>query len=141
MSRFLEWFQSDASTQGSGVTTLDLADLPSPLPRLMRLMLRRVEMTRAEISDEIGRFPDSDRLTAEELDEALSGLMTHGWITSSAEASEPTYRVNLRRKLTAAAAAAAPKRRAGALAQGIWESLGVPETNEPPRPQPDTTQP
>jgi hypothetical protein len=140
MSRFLEWFQSDASTQGSGVTTLDLADLPSPLPRLMRLMLRRVEMTRAEISAEISQFPEADRLTDEELDEALSGLILHGWIARNDEQSEPLYRVNLRRKLTAAAAAAAPRRRAGALAQGIWESLGVPN-DDAARSQSDTSQP
>lgn len=83
-----------------GITPLDLADLPPRLRKLMRFMLRQVEMTRADLGDAIKSMPEADRLTDEELDQSLEALVKQSWLIALGEGERIRYRVNLRRKKT-----------------------------------------
>jgi len=81
-----------------GITPLDLADLPPRLRKLMRFMLRQVEMTRSDLGDAIKSMPEADRLTDEELDQSLEALIKQSWLIALGEGERTRYRVNLRRK-------------------------------------------
>lgn len=81
-----------------GITPLDLADLPPRLRKLMRLMLREVEITRADLGKAIQSMPAADQLNDEELDQSLDALVKQSWLIALGEGERIRYRVNLRRK-------------------------------------------
>jgi hypothetical protein len=81
-----------------GITALDLVDLPSQLRKLMRLMLREVEVSRADLGKAVQAMPEADRINDEELDKSLAALVKQSWIIALGEGERIRYRVNLRRK-------------------------------------------
>lgn len=97
--------------QEGGITALDLMDLPPALRKIMRLMLRELQMNYPRLCEAMDSMPESDRLTRAELDSALSTLTQQFWLTSIGEREKAIYKVNLRRKA------------GSTLVSGIWSSL------------------
>lgn len=97
--------------QEGGITALDLADLPPALRKIMRLMLRELQMTYPRLREAMESVPEQDRLTPDQLDSALSTLTQQFWLTHIGEGDKAIYKVNLRR------------RTGSTLAAGIWSSL------------------
>ncbi|NWF65025.1 MAG: hypothetical protein HXY38_12045 [Chloroflexi bacterium] len=94
-----------------GITPLDLAKLPPSLRKIMRLMLREMQMSYPRICEVMDAMPENDRLTRDELDSALSSLSEQFWLIRIGEKEKAIYKVNLRRKA------------GSALMAGIWSSL------------------
>lgn len=94
-----------------GITALDLAQLPPALRKIMRLMLRELELGTAQITEAMMAVPEGERLSAQELAEALETLTQQGWLTRIGSSERAIYKVNLRRKA------------GSTLASGIWKSL------------------
>lgn len=136
MGRRFDLEGNTGDQQGSGITALDLADLPQPLPKIMRMLLRKVEMTRAELREAVGAFSEPDQLNNDELDQALEALSRHGWI-APAIGQVDAFRVNLRRKFSNTADTYQPRRRGGTLAQGLWAALEK-EDRSQQEPSPET---
>jgi hypothetical protein len=90
--------QIEDKKQEGGITALDLADLPPALRKIMRLMLRQLEMTYPQLVEAMSNMPDNEKLSQEELDEALNTLSKQFWLMRFGEGSRATYKVNLRRK-------------------------------------------
>lgn len=103
--------QIEKRQKESGITLVDLAELPVPLRKIMRIMLRQVQMKYQEVHEAIGKLPEQERMTRPDLDEALSALSAQSWLIQLGEGEQAIYRVNLRRK-------------AGSrLSSGIWHKL------------------
>lgn len=103
--------QIDDKSQQGGITVLDLADLPPALRKIMRLMLRQLQMNYPQLCDAMDQMPEDERLTRANLDEALKKLAEQAWLIQIGEGERAIYRVNLRRK-------------AGSkLGEGIWQNL------------------
>lgn len=94
-----------------GISPLDLADLPPVWRRIMRLMLRELQMSYPRLCEVMDDAPESERLTRDQLDSALSDLTNQFWLIRIGEGPKAIYKVNLRRK------------EGSALAAGIWSSL------------------
>jgi hypothetical protein len=103
--------QLDKRDKDAGISPLDLAGLPPALRRIMRMMLREVEMSYAQLVQIIADMPERDRLTQSELDDTLKQLTHDGWLIRLGVEDLVTYKVNLRRKA------------GSSLAQGIWAAL------------------
>jgi len=101
----------DDRNKEGGITTLDLADLPSPLRKLMRIMLRKVELDYHSIFEAVEAMPEGDQMSKEELDQALEELRQKSWLIQRGEGDNVAYKVNLRRKASST------------LSQNIWSSL------------------
>jgi hypothetical protein len=97
--------------QEGGITPLDLAELPPALRKIMRLMLRELQLNYPRLREVIDAMPEKDRLTPQELDEALATLTRQFWLIRIGEGTKAIYKVNLRRKA------------GSTLAGGIWSSL------------------
>ena len=97
--------------QKDGITALDLVDLPPALRKIMRLMLRELQMSYPRLLEAIESMPEQERLTRDQLDSALSNLTQQFWLTNIGEGEKAIYKVNLRRKT------------GSTLASGIWSSL------------------
>jgi hypothetical protein len=100
----------DRESEG-GITPLDLADLPAPLRKLMRLMLRKVELDYDSITEAVEGMPEADQMSKEDLDLALEELRKKGWLIKRGEGESVSYKVNLRRKASST------------LSGGIWGTL------------------
>ncbi len=103
--------QIDDKKKEGGITALDLIDLPPALRKIMRLMLRQLEMTYPQLVDAMANMPEQERLSQKDLDEALASLSQQFWLMRFGEGERATYKVNLRRKA------------GSALSQNIWASL------------------
>ena len=94
-----------------GISPLDLAHLKPRLRKIMRLMLREVEMTYAQLREATAEMEEQDRLSEAELQEALSSLTSQSWLIKLGQEETITYKVNLRRKGPSS------------LSSGIWATL------------------
>lgn len=101
---------SDKQKEG-GITALDLADLPPALRKIMRLMLRKLQMSYPQLCEAMDDLPENDRLSIKELDDALKMLAKQAWLIQIGEGKKAIYKVNLRRKA------------GSTLASGIWQNL------------------
>ncbi|MBN1303550.1 MAG: hypothetical protein JXA13_03870 [Anaerolineales bacterium] len=101
----------DNKQKEGGITALDLANLPPALRRIMRLMLRQLQMNYPELCKAIEEMPEDQHLSRPDLDEALKTLSQQAWLIQIGKGEKAVYKVNLRRK-------------AGSnLAGGIWSEL------------------
>ncbi len=94
-----------------GITALDLADLSPTLRKIMKIMLRELQMTHPRLGEVIDAMPEDQRISRTQLDEALSALTDQFWLIRIGEKEKAIYKVNLKRKT------------GSTLAAGIWSSL------------------
>ncbi len=94
-----------------GITALDLAELPPALRKIMRLMLRELQQSYPELSAAVEAFPESERLSKKDLDDALDTLTQQAWLVRIGQGDKAIYKVNLRRKA------------GSTLMSGIWNTL------------------
>lgn len=88
----------DIEKQEEGISAGDIAELPSALRRIMRMMLREVEMTYSAICAAVESAPEASRMSRADLDEALKTLTAQSWLIRRGEGERVNYMVNLRRK-------------------------------------------
>jgi len=93
-----------------GISPLDLADLPPMTRKLMRMLLREVEMRYDEIQEAVAAWPEEAQPTQKELDEMLAELTRDQWLLKLGQ-ENIRYEANLRRK--------PPSQ----LARSIWANL------------------
>ncbi len=103
--------QIDNKQKEGGITALDLVDLPPALRKIMRLMLRQIQMNYPQLCEAMDKVPKGERLSHTDLDEALKTLAQQAWLIQIGEGERAIYKVNLRRKA------------GSTLASGIWQSL------------------
>ncbi len=97
--------------QEGGITALDLAELSPALRKIMRLMLRELQMSYPRLCEAMDAMPEKDRLTRDGLDDALSTLTQQSWLIRIGEREKAIYKVNLRHG------------DGSKLAAGIWSNL------------------
>ena len=97
--------------QEGGITAIDLAELSPALRKIMRLMLRELQMSYPRLCEAMDAMPEKDRLTRDGLDESLSTLTQQSWLIRIGEGEKAIYKVNLRHG------------DGSKLAAGIWSSL------------------
>ena len=91
----------DDDDRPSGMTTLDIADLPAAQRRVMFTLLRDSEAAVEGITlvDLAARLADTARPEgAPELAETLDDLTQQGWLILRGEPPRARYKVNLRRR-------------------------------------------
>jgi hypothetical protein len=113
MSGLFDRLQKEIENKQSegGITALDLADLPPALRKIMRLMLRQLELSYPQLTETIASFPDEEQISRSQLDEALDVLSNQSWLIRIGTGEKAIYKVNLRRK-------------AGSnMANGVWNTL------------------
>ena len=59
--------QIEDKKQEGGITALDLADLPPALRKIMRLMLRQLEMTYPQLVETMSNMAENEKLSQKDL--------------------------------------------------------------------------
>jgi hypothetical protein len=80
---------------GEALSTLDLMSLPSPVRRVINLMLRKVKITYPELCKTVAELPEDKRISQAELDEILTALCQIGWLEQERSSDIKTYKVSL----------------------------------------------
>lgn len=101
----------DDRKKEGGITALDLVELPPPLRKLMRLMLRKIELDYPSLLAAVKDMPEMKSMDKAEFDQALGELTKKGWLIRRGEADAVSYKVNLRRKTSST------------LTNSIWSTL------------------
>ena len=101
----------DVQKQEEGISAGDIAQLPPALRKIMRLMLREIDMTHADICAAMEAMPAADRLDRAALDQAIETLTQQNWLIRRGEGDRTNYTVNLRRKA------------GSSLGQSFWSAL------------------
>ena len=94
-----------------GITALDLADLSPSLRKIMRLMLRRLQLSFPQLCAAMEEMPEAERMPRGDLNKALDTLYEQAWLVRLGQGEKAIYKVNLRPKS------------GSTLASGIWNSL------------------
>jgi hypothetical protein len=81
--------------EGEALSTLDLMSLPSPVRRVVNLMLRKVKVTYVDLCKAVADLPEDKRLSPAKLDEILDALCQVGWLAREQSGDDIAYRVNL----------------------------------------------
>jgi len=111
--------QIDDKRKEGGITVLDLAELPPALRKIMKLMLRQLQMNYPQLVAAMEQMPEGERLTLGDLDEALEKLVEQAWLIQIGKGNRAIYKVNLRRK-------------AGSkLGESIWQNLEIKLKEDP----------
>ena len=116
--------QLDIQKRESGISALEIADLPPSLRKIMRLMLREVVMKYTDLLKAVEAMPAVNRMSKADLDGSLSTLVEQNWLLRSGEGEFVSFRVNLRRKA------------GSALNKDIWAALEsrISQTKKPDAP-------
>ena len=109
----------ESKQQDGGISALDLVDLAPPLRKIMRLMLRELQMNYPRLCEVMDGLSESERLSRAELDDALNTLTKQFWLIRLGEAERAIYKVNLRRKS------------GSTLGSGIWNALDAKLKDKP----------
>jgi hypothetical protein len=109
----------ESKQQDGGITALDLVDLSPPLRKIMRLMLRELQMNYPRLCEAMDGMAETERLSRAELDNALDTLTRQFWLIRLGETERAIYKVNLRRKS------------GSTLASGIWSTLDAKLKDKP----------
>jgi len=88
----------DIEKRDEGISLIEIAQLPPNLRKVMRIMLRKLEITRKGLIAEIDKLPEDDKLENDELIYSLETLAKQSWLISRGEGQFLNYQVNLRRK-------------------------------------------
>jgi hypothetical protein len=103
--------QIDDKRKEGGISVLDLADLPPAFRKIMRLMLRQLQLSYPQLCEAIDALPADEGLTRANLNSALEELSDQAWLIQIGTGERAIYKVNLRRK-------------AGSkLGESIWSTL------------------
>jgi hypothetical protein len=119
--------------QPGGISATDLAELPPGQQAIMRLILRKTQMTYPEICLAAESLPESQRLNQAQIDEVLILLSQQQWLSSTEESGVALYKVNLRRH---GGTFGKSNNRGGdsPLSKAIWDALdsaGTPDSETP----------
>ena len=71
--------------QEGGITALDLVGLPPALRKIMRLMLRELQMTYPRLTEAMESMPEAERLSLDDLQSALDTLTQQFWLVRIGE--------------------------------------------------------
>lgn len=95
----------DIRAKEDGITALDLTELPTPLRKIMRKMLRALELNKPQIAEIFSELPAEEQKEVKDLDEALNILTKQNWLIEMGQGDQVSYKANLRRKRGSALAA------------------------------------
>ena len=88
----------DIRAKEDGITALDLTELPTPLRKIMRKMLRALELNKQEIAQIFSELPPEEQKEVKDLPDAINILTKQGWLIELGEGENIRYKANLRRK-------------------------------------------
>lgn len=117
--------QTKPEPLGEGLSVLDLAALPSVQLRVMRILLRGIEMTYDALCAAVDGLPQTERLSRSDLDAALRVLVEQQWLIRTEPTVPYKYKANLHRKSNRTISEFAPphSRRQGSTLRNVWDSL------------------
>src|SRR3954470_8856900 len=77
--------------------TLDLVVLPPAQNQIMRMVLRKSELTGPQIWELIEALPEGERLSHDDFDTALTTLCAQQLLTRNGDGPDATYKASLQR--------------------------------------------
>jgi len=87
----------DENTQ-DGLSPIQIASLPPTERKIIRMLLRELEMAHDDIWEALQALPEGEQPTHDEMEAALEYLANESWVIRMGEGDNRKYEPNLRRK-------------------------------------------
>jgi hypothetical protein len=81
-----------------GLSPIQIASLPPTERKIIRLLLRELEMSHAAIWEALQALPEDERPGYDEMETALDNLAAESWVIRMGEGDSRKYEPNMRRK-------------------------------------------
>lgn len=125
--------EQDSEQAVSAPSTLDMLGMPDAARRVVRILLRRPQMTYDEIRAAMDALPEDKRASRAELDEALALLCQLKWLAKEETAENVVYRVGIGAKPGSDVTRAGPKREAGQTQiEQLWDAVDTSDSSASP---------
>jgi hypothetical protein len=92
-----------ATKKATASTGLNLFDLTGATPAqrtVIRILLRRINLTHRDLMADVQSLPEGSRLSEAEIVEALEALIQQKWLWKDGEGADTTYSVRLRKRVS-----------------------------------------
>lgn len=77
-----------------GLSSFDLlGDIPTSHKTLMKIFLRRVQLSAAELDTVVSELPPEKSISKDELASAVSALLEQGWLKKNEQDGKITYSI------------------------------------------------
>jgi hypothetical protein len=117
----------DETKKSDRLSTLDFMSMPSAARRILRLMLRKPEVSYPELCEMIDALPESKRISRAELDDALADLCERAWILQVEVDDVFVYQINLGAKTGSDVSRARPSpttpKRDSLAMKDLWDAV------------------
>ncbi|MBI5052737.1 MAG: hypothetical protein HZC38_18935 [Chloroflexi bacterium] len=112
---------------GGGIKASYLLDLPPQQRRIMRLLLRHAELTLVDLRKALDALPEDERLTSDEIDNAIKALIEQNWLIRLEANNVVSYKANFQR---GSEKPGLRRRSASPIARDVWDALEAKDKNE-----------
>lgn len=117
----------DETKKSERLSTLDFMSMPSAARRILRLMLRKPEVSYPELCEMVDALPEGKRISRAELDDALADLCEKAWILQDEADDVFVYKINLGAKTGSDVSRAGPEpttpKRDSLAMKDLWDAV------------------
>ena len=107
----------------AGFSTLDMIHFPAPVRRIVRIMLRKAEISHEELHKTIQELPEEKRPSKEEVDESLDAMIKVGWLERTEREGSNHYRIDMGKKAGSEVTRASPSQKTKSTMSKLWDTF------------------
>ena len=113
----------DGFDPSAGFSTLDMIHFPDPVRRIVRIMLRKAEISHEELHKTIQELPEEKRPSQEEVDESLDAMIKVGWLEQTEREGGKHYRIDMGKKAGSEVTRASPSQKTKSTMSKLWDTF------------------
>ncbi len=113
----------DEFDPNAGFSTLDMIHFPAPVRRIVRIMLRKAEMSHEELHKKIQELPEEKRPSPKEVDDSLEAMIEVGWLERVERDGGNLYRIDMGKKSGSEVTRASPNQKTKSTMSKLWDTF------------------
>jgi hypothetical protein len=107
----------------AGFSTLDMIHFPAPVRRIIRIVMRRMEVSLEDLNKAIQELPEEKRPSQEEVDESLAAMIKVGWLEQTEREGVSYYRIDMGKKAGSEVTRASPSQKTQSTMSKLWDTV------------------
>jgi hypothetical protein len=107
----------------AGFSTLDMIHFPAPVRRIIRIMLRKAEISHEELHKTIQELPEEKRPSEKEVEESLDAMIKVGWLERIERDGSNHYRIDMGKKAGSEVTRASPSQKTKSTMSKLWDTF------------------
>jgi ATP:ADP antiporter, AAA family len=114
----------------TGLNLLDLGDAPPEQIAIVQTVLKKINVTKAELWEEVQKFPLDKQIKREDFEKVLEELVQSKWLWKTGEGESAVYSGRLKKRYSRLRLRGEMSHRPGSIFTSTWQMLGAKATVE-----------